>query len=444
MKKIISTLALATLAFGSAFADVKFTLNYRTQAVAFSRVIQADGADGSKASAAAGVLHKTYMFSQTAYGASSDTFSMSASNDFGGVTVRVDPKASDDTWTFNTYSGYVKLGAAKLSAGYWKDGVMNGAYQLKNDADASNLGGETFAAYKLGSMYKGAITQNVDDITGFAGTTAPAAYITYKGEVGDNVELTADLSAVSTEAGIGTWDGSDIYSGIALRLDAKLETWDFQFVVKQADIRKGSATRAIAFHAQPLAWGSIKATFGGALGYYEGELQEYNADIRFRYANGPLSITSLNNISHMTRSGFSTSTDYVKHVGAYFLANDGKWTGQTNINKCSPSAMWNVVALRYTLSEKLAVTAELGDIIGFTAGGLHLKDYGIEAFVAPGVQVFAGKNCSISTCLRFGMNNLFLETRDNKEGHNFYKNSNGDNVAPAMAIAIPVVLRVKL
>lgn len=359
MKKIISTLALATLAFGASFADVKFTCNYRTQAVAFSRVMKAD----SYSATANGEKFQTYMLSNTAYGGDSDTFKMSASNDFGGVNVRIDPKGSNGSLTLNEYNAYVKAGAFTLSAGYWKDGVMNGAYQLKNDADASNLGGETFAAYKLGSMFKKAITLQVDDITSFAGSAHATGYISYLGEF-DALTLKADLAAVSLD-GTATWDGSNYYSGLAARIDARLETWDIQFVIKQANITDGKAQRALALHVQPLAWGALKATFGGALGFYEGELTEYNADIRFRYADGPLSVTFFTNLSHISDTGATkmSVTDYNKHVGAYFLSSANKWTGQNNA--ASHTAMWNMLALRFKVSDKLFLTGELGDIVGF-------------------------------------------------------------------------------
>ncbi len=426
MKKIISTLALATLAFGATFADVKFTCNYRTQAVAFSRVMKAD----SYSATANPEKFQSYMLSNTAYGGDSDTFKMSASNDFGGVNVRIDPKGSNGTLTLNEYNAYVKAGAFTLTAGYWKDGVMNGAYQLKNDADASNLGGETFAAYKLGSMFKKSITLQVDDITSFGGTAHATGYVTYFGDLGPLL-LKADLAAVSLD-GTAKWDGSNYYSGIAARIDAKLESWDIQFVFKQANITDGSAQRALALHVQPLSWGNLKATFGGALGFYEGELSEYNADIRFRYASGPVSVTFFTNLSRITDYGATKMgvSDYNKHVGAYFLTSANKWTGQNNA--ASHSAMWNMLAIRFKVSDKLFLTGEVGDIVGFKSNKKVFGDYGMEAFVAPGFQVFAGKNCSVSTCLRIGLSNLLMDS------------DTYTDIEAAMSMAVPVVMRVKL
>ncbi len=447
MKKIISVLALASLGLGIASADVKFTCNYRTQMSALSRImsyntnsaattkVKFDG-NTETTENLKDYAYTTYLLNNLTYGSDSDTFSMAASNDFGGVTVRIDPQGSNSSFTLKQYSGYINIGSFKVTAGYWKDGVMNGAYQLKNDADASNLGGETFAAYKLGSMFKNAVTLQVDDITSFAGKTKTTGYVTYKGDLGPCL-LTADLAAIGLGGTAYNTEG-DVFSGFAVRLDTKFESWDAQFVFKQASTN--TPERALALHVQPLEWGNLKATFGGSLGFLNGDLTEYNADIRFRYVAGKLSITSLNNISAVTDGGWNSTktsagkiSDYNKHVGVVASITDSK--GQSVLanfgNTVSQRAMWNLLAFRFAASDKLALTLEIGDIVGFKAKN-NFGDCGIEAFVAPGLQVFAGKNCSISTCARLGFSHLMLNSDDHKD------------VGPEYAILVPVVMRVKL
>ena len=471
MKKIISTLALATFAFGSAFADVKFTLNYKTQMAGFSRVFTTDGADGSTngLSDAENVRANSYMFKQSkGYATASDTFKLVASNDFGGVTLQVNPTVdeSDDTknslYSWKQYSGYVKLGAFTVNAGYWGDGVMADSYQLKTDGDASGLQEETAVAYKLGSIHKNSITANAADITylgGLAGNGVSTdvkssgndadgrhatGYITYKADAGD-ATITADLAAISL-GGVQTWDGSNVYSAIAARVDAKLESWDFEFTFKQALIQTDKAIRSLALYAQPLEWGNLKATFGGALGFYNGELTEWAGDVRLRYADGPFSVTSMNNISYLTDNALTyagSTVAYGENIGAMFLKNDGTSATATNVNGASQSAMWNLIMVRYVVNDTLAVFCNVGDIIGFNAGGKYLKDYGMEAFVAPGLNVYAGKGASISTAFRFGFNNILLETDENKNNGK-YTNTYGDNLPMAMALIVPVVIRVQL
>ena len=469
MKKIISTLALATLAFGSAFADAKFTLNYKTQMAGFSRVFSTGVATDSKINdtedstlkAAETVRANSYMFKQSkGYADDTDNFKIAVSNDFGGATLQVNPYANAGKLSgWKQYSGYVKLGALTVTAGYWGDGVMAGSYQLKNDGDASGLQGETAVAYKLGSIHKNSITANAADITylgGLAGNGVSTdvkssgndadgrhatGYITYKADAGD-ATITADLAAISL-GGVQTWDGSDVYSAIAARVDAKLESWDFEFTFKQALIQTDKAIRSLALYAQPLSWGNLTATFGGALGFYNGELTEWAGDLRLRYADGPFSVTSMNNISYLTDNGAAYAGDYGKHVGAYFLNDKGAMKNVTNANAWSQSAMWNTIMVRYVVNDSFAVFCNVGDIIGFNADGKYLKDYGMEAFVAPGFNIYAGKGASISTAFRFGFNNLLLET-DEKKNNGKYVDSLGNNVGPAMALIVPVIIRVQL
>ena len=463
MKKIISTLALATLAFGSSFADVKFAMNYRTQAVGFSRVFSAGGV-GSDRKAYGGTLGTTgtaiaaendransYLFHQTAYGTPTDSFKISGSNDFGGVTFEVNPNASSEKISaFKQYNAYVKLGAFTITAGRWADGIMAGGYQLKTDVDAAGLAGADGGLNKLGSLHTKAITTRATDIAYTPATngTVNTGYITYKGDVGD-ATLTVDLVANSL-GGKDTWDDSDIFSGIALRADAKLESWDFEFVFKQALAQKAKSIRSLSLYAQPLSWGNLQASFGGALGYYNGELTEWTGDLRLRYADGPLSITSMNNISYMTDSALKSyykdttnQQDYAGHVGAAYMDSTGTVNRNGNVNKWSQSAMWNAILVRYKINDTITALFNVGDIIGFNAGGKYLKDYGMEAFVAPGVQIYAGKNASIVTVAHIGFDNLLLETDEDKNNGK-YVNGNGDNLKPTMALLVPVIFRIKL
>ncbi|MBR0100051.1 MAG: hypothetical protein IJP90_10115, partial [Treponema sp.] len=211
MKKIISTLALATLAFGSVFADVTFTTNYRTRMVGFSRVMNADGYTSTEAQAE---KFNSYLFAQRAYGKASDDFAVAVSNDFGGAKVRVNPNlqtrgtVDDKSPELNEYFGYVNLGAIKLTAGLI-DGINNGDYRLTGEV-GHNLEGESADAYgQLGSMHKNAISFKADDIAYFNGDNRPVGMITYKGEFGDTV-LTADLvaAAIDSDNKNNTWDGS--------------------------------------------------------------------------------------------------------------------------------------------------------------------------------------------------------------------------------------------
>jgi len=428
-------LALASLTLGIASADVKFTLNYRTQMSAFSRVMSknatTDKAAGDKIDP-----YVSHLFSHKGYGSSSDNFSIKVSNDIAGATFRVDPDAAkgyfgSDYGKLKEYNGYIKFGNLAVNAGLF-DGKMNGDYQLKSDADASNLGGETFAAYKLGSIFKDAITTQVDDITSFKGKQALTGYISYDAAFGES-KVTVDAAAIGLNGG-SYGSSTDVKSGFALRLNAKLSSdLSTQFIIKQA----ADNQRALALHVQPKI-GNLKVTLGGALGFSNGDLEEYNADIRLYYKAGALSITSLNTIAARSDTATGSTADYGKHVGAYYTntANSLKNVANTASNR----AMWNVIAVRFAVSESLVLTAEAGDIIGFKSNGKTFRDdYGVEAFVAPGLQIFAGKNCSISTCARFGFSNLLLDS----DAHGVTDSGKYENVG-VTSLLVPVIMRVKL
>ena len=436
MKKIISTLALATLAFGSVFADVTFTTNYRTRMVGFSRVMNADVYSSAEAQAE---KFNSYLFAQRAYGDASDDFAVAVSNDFGGAKVRVNPNlqkrgtGDDKSPSFNEYYGYANLGAIKLTAGLI-DGINNGDYRLTGEV-GHNLEGESTDAYgQLGSMHSKAISFKADDIAYFDGDNRPVGMITYKGEFGDTV-LTADLvaAAIDSKSATDTWDGSKMHSALGARVDVKLPFAGIQFVFKQHVNKKDTAKRSVALSVAPNIGENMSLALSTALGYNNGDLTEFNGDVRFVFKSGNMSFTSLNKIGYITDSGAKAiTTGYDAHVGLCFLDSKGALQKMSNKGGDSQSSMWNLIGFSMAVSEKLTVFANVGDQIGFNAGRKEIGDYGMELFVAPGVQLFATKNCSITTALRVGVSNLLLD----KDTY--------DKVEPAYGILVPVVFRVQM
>lgn len=439
MKKIINVLALATLTLGLASADTVFTLNYRTRMSAFSRVM---GYGSKSADAVKGAAYTSHLFDHTGYNSAKDGFGITVGNDFGGATVRIDPVAGKNEGTDDTenafqlaeYNGYINIGGLTFGTGLF-DGHANEEYFLKGEIEKSNLGDETGAAYALGSIFTNAITLNATDITSFSDKQKVTAYLSYTAKLNEENKVTADLAAIGL--GNGTYnDKGDVKAGFAVRLNADLSATAAQFVFKQESIKSNSAKRALALHFMPKISDSLKLTLGGALGFFNGSLTEYNADIRVQVKAGAFSITSLNTISALSHDAdtfgndYGVAATYNQHVGTVYCLGDHKLTYANNTE--SRRAMWNVIAVRMEASEKMALTFEAGDIVGFKSKGVTFGDCGIEAFLAPGVQFFAGKNCSISTCARFGWSHLML----NKDDH--------EDVGPEMALLVPVVLRVKL
>lgn len=432
MKKIIGAFALVSLAVGLASADVKFALNYRTQMIGFSRLIHAPANNADR--------HVNYWFQQTkGWNSATDNVSMTASNDFAGVTVRIDPtldKENAVTTRLNQYNAYIRFAGFELGAGNWKDGRYNGAYQVKNDSDAGWYNGDLFGAVKLGSLYAGAITLAVDDMANFAGgDSASSAYLQWKGDIG-NAEITAEGALIGI--GASTWDEeSTINTGFGIRLNAAFETWQTQFVFKTASNKatdsKLGEQRAFGLHFNPKAL-PVNLVFGGAIGVNNGNVTEMNLDLRLRKVIESVSITFYTNISHITND-----CDYISALktplGAEYLTSAGtmekeKVTNEFNSTSQSYNThMWNMLGLRAQLSDRVFFL--------FSAGGnTSLRNLGTdhwtgsELFVAPGLQFMNGKS-GIATYARLGWSHVGVKDYD----------KDGDGAE--MSLVIPVVIRVR-
>lgn len=452
MKKIISVIALASLAFG-AFADAEFALNYRTQMTGFSRILSGDysGSKDEKIDYNAN-KHKSYLFAQKSYGGASDSISATVAGDMCGATIRIDPfpaSGSGKQLQINQYSGYVNIGKFTLNAGAWKDGQYVGDWQLKGDADACNLGGETFAAYKLGNMFNSSNSLGIDDIANIAGgDKATTAYVKWGGAVGPKKTF-VELYASAIGIGGKTWDDEKtVYSGFGFKADVTTKALRTQFIAKLPSIDK----RAFGLYFMPQGTGALTTVFGGTLGFEGANVTEANADLRMRYAGKGYSVTFFNNLSHITNNN-TVSKNYVnKVVGAWAEDGDngigclGVKTDRAvagNSQKYN-TAMWNLIALRYKISNKIFFTAEAGDIVYFNN---MLNDdaawEGIDAFVCPGLQFFAGGKTSISMGVRYGVSGLGAQVLDSKGDRISKYSSDNGNYEIATSILVPVVMRIR-
>lgn len=451
MKKIISVIALASLAFG-AFADAEFALNYRTQMTGFSRILSGDysGSKDEKIDYKAN-KHKSYLFAQKSYGGATDSISATVAGDMCGATIRIDPfpAKEKEQLQINQYSGYVNIGKFTLNAGAWKDGQYVGDWQLKGDADACNLGGETFAAYKLGNMFNSSNSLGIDDIANIAGgDKATTAYVKWGGAVGPKKTF-VELYASAIGIGGKTWDDEKtVYSGFGFKADVTTKALRTQFIAKLPSIDK----RAFGLYFMPQGTGALKTVFGGTLGFEGANVTEANADLRMRYAGKGYSVTFFNNLSHITNNN-TVSKNYVnKVVGAWAEDGDngigclGVKTARAvagNSQKYN-TAMWNMIALRYKISNKIFFTAEAGDMVYFNN---MLNDdaawEGIDAFVCPGLQFFAGGKTSISMGVRYGVSGLGAQVLDSKGDRISKYSSDNDNYEIATSILVPVVMRIR-
>lgn len=439
MKKIIGAVALASLVVGFASADVKFALNYRTQMVAFSRLIKAPNNDTYK-----DIENQNYWFKQSkGWQDPSDSVNFSAAGDFGGVTLGLGPYSdTSGKIQLNQYNGYIKLGSVEVGAGSFKDGKYLSQYQVKNDSDAGWYQGDIYGTIKLGSLYSKVITSSVDNMVDFADSQAGYAsgYATWKGDVGD-AELTVTGSLIGFgDSGI-TWDEeATIYSGIGLQLNAKTDAFEGEFVFKTASNKStssfsvGGEQRALGLYVMPTLDG-MKLVLGGAIGFDNGKLTEASADLRLRKAFGDTALTFYTNISHLTNDTDSSyTTGMSKEIGAEYLSSAGKATFVNSVFSNGTSQnynthMWNMLGIRSKLSDNFYFLFSTGDITSLrNVGTDHWS--GSEFFVAPGFQLMNGKS-GIATYFRFGMSNIGV------------KDYNKDSSENELSLLVPVVIRVR-
>lgn len=442
MKKILSALTLTCLALGVVSAEPKFSLNYRTQMVGFSRLVGSPDSDDE---------NKSYLLQQIkGYQSASDTVSVAASTDYAGVTVRIDPVLDSETapkLQLNQYNGWVKVGSVEIGAGVWKDGKANNQYLLKNDSDAGNYNGDVFGAVKLGSLFGGAMTLNIGDMVNFAGgMMASSAYASWKGEVG-GTKLTVTGSLIGGDGSAMTWDEEEtICTGFGLNINAAFSGAEAQFIFKTAS-NKVTKTglgeqRAFGFYVMPeLDFASL--VIGGTVGLNNSNLSEANLDLRLRkeLEESGTNITFYTNVSHITNQCDYIS-DVKTHLGAYYLTSAGTMSKDTNSttyntftgvhgDQTYATVMWNMLALRQKLAKGVYFLCTAGDNVSLDNLG---KDEwkGLEAFVAPGVQFMAGKSSIVSYC-RVGMSHIGVD------GYGF----GDDDVENELSVLVPVIVRVR-
>lgn len=436
MKKIISALTLTALALGAASADVKFALNYRTQMVGFSRLVAAPNTNSDE-------NHNNWFQQSKGWQSASDTVSVSASTDYAGATIRIDPSLDKDgttSLTLQQYNAWVRLGNLEIANGVWKDGLHLKEYLLANDSDAGWYQGDLWQTVKLGTLFGTSITTAMTDMVNFAGAQGGlTGYATYKLNT-DGAKLAITGALIGYENAEVKWDDDgSIYTGFGVRVNAELSGFSTQFIFKSASDTEGSTIsvggeqRGIGLYVKP-DLDALELVVGGAAGFKNGELTEANIDVRARkeLEESGTSITFYTNVSHITNDN-DYSAD-IKHLGAEYLSGGAAttvapaYTGVHGTQKYA-TAMWNFIGVRQKIQKGLYFLFSAGDNVSLDNVG---KDEwrGLEAYVAPGVQIMNGKSGIAAYC-RVGMSNIGVKD---------YNKGSSEN---ELAVMIPVVVRVR-
>ncbi len=408
MKKIISALALASLTFGAAFADASISLNYRSQGFIY-------GTDT--------VNNKNDFFSNLGYGGPQDDVKFTASSDIATVelTIAPNPSSRDASGTTYLYDAFVNVGNWEIGAGVWKNGKSSGAYQLKTDADNANIGGDSFAAYKLGSMFKQQTTF-IDDIVNFGGGgTTYAGYATWGSQLG-KAKLVLTGSLISS-----SWDKEDTKSvqlaGYGVKADIMYNNnWDHQFVIKAKD----TSNVALGYHVQPYFIPNTGMTVGGTLGIVDSKVNDYNVDFRVRWLGlaNRLSVTFFTNYSWV-----QTATAIGKTVGAYGTYASDSASGYTALGQTitAQAALWTELHARYKLNGNWFAFGSVGQICGLD----DFEHQGMQIHVAPGIQYFFTGKSSFMTFVRLGLSQVAV------------KDATDEDMDVVRSVTIPFIIRIR-
>ncbi|MCM1322551.1 MAG: hypothetical protein NC176_10675 [Treponema brennaborense] len=427
MKKIVSVLAIASLAAASVFAQPKISMNYRTRPIVFGYSQTKNPNTKTDDS-----VEKTMKFLDLiGYDTSQDNFAFSISGEKAGINFTFMPKATDfSAFAVNTYNAWMKFGGLQLAAGAWKDGVADGNYRVKNDQDAHQLNGIELERFKLGGAYK-TETTFIDDMVNLKGnSSALAMYAEYTANINDDMTLKVLASAISGDWYAGTdKDGDDetsktLASGFGFRVQFNMkDTFNVEAIVKS------SANRNVAagLYFQPKMVKNLDATIGGAFSFVndttkgESVFEGWNADLRARYQiNDQFSISTFNSISALddTENGAKSAS------GLAGLNGKSGWSTTTE----TTMLLWDSIGARYVVNDKIAAFLNAGLLTPIQKKDTDENSYSPEWRVTPGIIINAQGGATITVGV--ALSGTSWETGNTK--HSVFD------------VGIPVVFRVRL
>lgn len=395
MKKIISALALGAIVFGAASADTKININYRNGTNLYKYVKTGDGADSTK-----------QVFNQTGYNGGKDTVSIAASGDVFSTKWNLQPTVGSNTIVFNQMELAAKFGSLQLLGGWWRDGNSNGAIRVKNDVDAGNWEGSYFEGFKPGSMFKNRPTTFLPDMTNMSiSDTLVTGLVKYTLST-DAAKFTFTGSVMSDRAAqkLKNTDGSpdnvelcDGSYGWGANINVAIpEVGDIEALVKANNKWGASGTSAkdadgnyvgayaIGAYFMPKMITGVSAAIGGGVGLIDNKVSEYSVDLRARWVNGPLAITTFNNVSFLK-----------KNANGATLTTDGELSNSLGCTTLKgKAAMWNLVSGRYKINSTITAGCTVAEVTVLKAEADTNKN-GTTIRVTPFAQLYANGGSSI-------------------------------------------------
>ncbi|MBD5446721.1 MAG: hypothetical protein HDR32_03020 [Treponema sp.] len=353
MKKILTTALVGALVTGIAFADIGF--DYTGTAIVSG---PARGLGSSK-----GVSRN-------------DCLSIDFSNDKAGVVFDVDIRAYDDIFTpkspefkLDQFYGWLTfalpVGNLQVTTGKWA-----GRWASRLKGDAGDLDDEFYEAYKLGTIVKDGIANDVDNLTGKDKMSTVLAYTL-------NDVLPGSLMVKAGMVGLGSdYNGDNknadvkIKSGFVGELCYRQENL-FKFNVAFKTLKQDQY--GVGIFASPLMLDKLGATVGFSFGLDSEEdvrdYFEYGVDLRLRYQiTDKWAVTTMHNIS-----GYSVSIE--------------------NDDDQDDMAMWNMLSTSYKAGDNIRFVATVQNTVrSFNA---KLATDSVFA-ITPACEISAGDHATVT------------------------------------------------
>lgn len=452
MKKIVSALAVGALVLGSAAAKTSVNLNYRQGTALYAHT---DNGEDDKANVTNSYFNALGNFTEQ------DTLSLKASGDIIDLQADIQPK-TDDSLRFNVLKLGAKWGNFHIQSGWNGDGI-NGGYRVTNDA--SNWDGQYFETFKLGSVFKNSLAQYADNQIEIGNAVlftnrimyAQADYTIPVDDLKINIKGTVisdrgwkgsvatkdtdgNVTKDSTEYNDGN-KGWSVFADVSKAKVFKMEGFVKGVAITETDDSGDSDDKmnlVPGLYFQWLGTDGLIATVGGTVDIYDGDVMNYAADLRLRYAvNKQLSLTYYLNYSAIDTDN-SSADSVAKNVG---LANNKYWyttkNNQANLF-ATDKVLWNFVNARYVVNPTVTVACGIGALtdIGDGApaedGSTKDANNGTTLSLTPSAEFTAGKGASIIV----GLNATFAGLGCEKAS------SFGENTD--IGFAIPMYFRVKM
>ncbi|MDE7139191.1 MAG: hypothetical protein K2M90_08440 [Treponemataceae bacterium] len=397
MKKIISALVLGATATALATADISIKANSKLSMFAFKYDSNSTNtkkdADGKKSS-------KTLFNGLAGYANPQDNVALVAAGDIFTFSATLQPRADNDDVRLKRTTIRAKLGDFFLETGWNRDGTAT----IKSSGSAGNDEGKLFESYKIGSAF-GGDAAFVNNQIAF-GKDQPTYFL----QAGYNIRLTDDLKLAVSAAALSPHGFNKSKSGEPDKFAARAYNvgWSafvspsFKKLFTAEVFAKGYKNKDdkqqlfFGAYVKPTVVSMIKdSAFGGSVYLDDGELEEWNIDLRcVLQLSEKLKLTTLNKLAYK-----DTATPVAGNVAF-----------ATNFT-CK-QVLWDMVSVEYKLNNTVALTGTVGQQTALKAGDGGVK--GTTVYVYPHAQVFASSNASIMTGAALTIDRINMNEYDAK------------------------------